>query len=133
MAKGLAMDESAVKGMIKKFDKQDILDAASFHGDIGEQKGLDKLAAEEQSLVRSNQAELIELGDKYRLKFGMKFLISAAGKSGSQLLSSLKERLHNSEEQEIEHAKEALLEITLKRMHQHPVNSLFSDIEKARA
>ncbi|RYG44256.1 MAG: OHCU decarboxylase, partial [Chitinophagaceae bacterium] len=48
----------------------------------------------------------------------MKFLISAVGKSGTELLTALKTRINNSEAQEIEHAKEALLEITLKRMKQ---------------
>lgn len=132
MAKGIATDEAIVARTIRKFDKQDILDAASFHGNIGEKKGLDKMASNEQAKVTSDEAELMKLGNDYIQKFGMKFLISAAGKSGPELLSALKTRLNNSEEEELKNAKEALLEITLKRMKAHPFNSLFNDIESAR-
>lgn len=134
MAKGLAMNESAVKKLIARFEMQDILDAASFHGDIGEgKKNLDNLAKSEQAKVTTDQEELQKLGTSYKEKFGMKFLISAQGKSGSELLSALKERLGNSPETEMKNAKDALTEITLKRMRAHPFNSLYENIEKAFA
>lgn len=132
MAKQIAVDEAVAFKMIHSFSKQDILDAASFHGDIGQsKKTLDKMASFEQSQVHSEVDELKNLGQKYLAKFGMKFLVSAAGKSGPELLAILKERSLNTEEQEIELAKSALWQITQKRMKAHPLNSLFSDIESA--
>lgn len=132
MAKGPLVLESSAEKVIKKFEKKDILDAASFHGDIGEpKKGLDKMAANEQAGVNSLQEELRSLGHEYLNKFGMKFLVSAAGKSGEELLSILKQRMNNPESTELENAKEALWQITIKRMKAHPLNSLFQDLESA--
>src|SRR5690606_17058863 len=49
MAKGLANDFKTAENLISRFTMEDILDAASFHGDIGEgQKTLDKMASSEQ-------------------------------------------------------------------------------------
>ncbi|MCM2348532.1 MAG: serine hydrolase [Bacteriovoracaceae bacterium] len=131
MAKGVATCEKTAEGLIRRFEKKDILEAASFHGDIGNKKNLDKLATHEQAEVKTDQEELITWGEKYLARFGMKFLVSAQGKSGSELLTLLKERFNNTEEQEIENAKEALWLITQKRMRAHPFNSLLSDLDKA--
>lgn len=136
MAKQIAVDESVAFKMISSFEKKDILEAASFHGDIGEhKKTLDKLASGEQAKVLLDdekiRSELREWGFKYLDKFHMKFLVSAAGKTGSDLLAVLKERINNSEEVEIQNAREALWQITQKRMKAHPLNSLYSNLEKA--
>lgn len=132
MAKQIAVDESVAEKNIRSFEKKDILEAAAFHGDIGEnKKNLDKLASSEQSNVVSDQAELQSFGKTYLDKFGMKFLMSAAGKSGSEMLALLKERLNNSEEKELENAKEALWQITQKRMKQHPLNNLKENLDAA--
>lgn len=132
MAKQIAVDEKVADKVIKGFERQDILDAASFHGDIGQsKKTLDKMASAEQGAVNSDQETLSKLGQEYLQMFGMKFLVSAAGKSGPELLSLLKERMNNTLEQEIQNAKNALWEITQKRMKAHPLNSLYGDIEKA--
>jgi malate synthase len=132
MAKGLTTDEKAAESLIKRFEKNDILDAASFHGDIGEnKKGLDKLASREQSNVKTDQNDLKAWGQKYLEKFGMKFLVSAAGKTGPELLTLLKERINNSEDEELHNARTALWEITQKRMRTHPFNNLFEAIEES--
>lgn len=130
MAKQVAVDFDVAKKNILSFDKNDILAAASFHGDIGQKKGLDKMASSEQGKVQSSTDELIRLGEEYKQKFGMKFLISAQGKSGEELLASLKERLNNSEDQEMENARLALWEITEKRMKLHPLNNLMESLKK---
>lgn len=133
MAKQIAVDEAVAEKMIKSFDKNDVLESASFHGDIGEsKKTLDKLASVEQAKVLTDdekvRVELRELGHKYIFKFGMKFLVSAQGKSGKELLTLLQERINNSEEEELKKAKEALWQITMKRMRQHPLNALHENI-----
>lgn len=137
MAHNTAIDAEKAKSLILAFNKADILEAASFHGDIGEsKKTLDKLASSEQAKVFTEdekvKAELLSSGRDYLNKFGMKFLISAKDKSGTELLGALKERSQNSEAKEIENARLALWEITNKRMSAHPINNLFERIEAAR-
>ncbi|MBD64998.1 MAG: hypothetical protein CME62_07305 [Halobacteriovoraceae bacterium] len=122
-------DLDLIKNSIMSFSMSDILSAASFHGDIGQNaKSLDALAKTEQSLISEESQlikdELIELGEKYKQKFGMKFLVSAQGKSASELKEILVARLNSTLEQEVENAKLALYEITKKRVEGHPLNGL---------
>jgi malate synthase len=132
MAKGLAVDEKTAEKMIRGFKMDDILEAASFHGDIGEsRKVLDHMASAEQAKVETDQDELRSFGQQYLQKFGMKYLVSAQGKTGAELLSLLKTRINNSLEVEMDNAKEALWLITQKRLRAHPMNALLNNIEKA--
>jgi malate synthase len=133
LSKNTAVDLKLVESLIMNFNKSGILEAASFHGDIGEsKKTLDKMASSEQSKVfdvdEKVKAELIEQGNVYLTKFGMKFLISAKDKSGSEILTVLKERINNSEAVELGNARKALWEITHKRMSVHPLNNLYDKI-----
>ena len=64
-----------------------MIEAASFHGDIGESsKTLDHHAKSEQQLVTSEESSvknaLKEAAALYLTKFGFKFLVSASGRSG---------------------------------------------------
>ena len=118
----LTIDVKRIESAIMSFSKDQILNSASFHGDIGESpKTLDTQAKNEQKLVSDSQCnlknELIDLGSKYREKFGMKFLISAKGKDVDFLHQALTKRLENSQSQEEDNAKKALFEITQKRLH----------------
>lgn len=133
MANSAATDLSEVVKLISNFSLEEIKSAASFHGDIGqEKKSLDVMAAKEQSGVHKEADQLIILGNQYKQKFGVKFLISAQGKSGQEMLEQLKARLNNSEEQELAHARLALTEITLKRLNQNPVDQVIEKIEDLR-
>jgi malate synthase len=136
MAKNLVLDQTQAENIIKGFSMDDILEAASFHGDIGEaKKTLDKMASQEQALVFNDEdqikKDLARLGTDYRQKFGMKFLISAQGKSGKELLAALQERLQNSQAQELDNARTALWEITKKRFQAHPLNQLQEALQAA--
>lgn len=136
LMKNTAVDLKQVEALIKNFDKKGIIEAASFHGDIGEsKKTLDKMASSEQAKVFNEdekiKTELRELGAQYLSKFGVKFLISAKDKSGSEILSKLKERINNSEVQELANAREALWEITFKRMSAHPLNHVMESLQAA--
>ncbi len=129
MAKNTALDFSEAQKSILAFDKNNILEAAGFHGDIGEGKTtLDAMAALEQSKVLNEEETLKNLlrseGEKYRQKFGMKFLVSAKDKSGSELLALLQARINNSEAEELVNAKEQLWQITYKRMSATPITLL---------
>ena len=114
-------DLSHVEDLFLTMDLNDVKQAARFHGDIGEgKKTLDAVAALEQKLVQSGasstQSQLRELGAQYLTKHGVKFLISAQGKSGQEILLQLQTRLLNNSQQEFANAKEALKEITKKRL-----------------
>lgn len=131
--KNLVVDLDSIEKSILSFTKTEIIEAASFHGDIGEgKKSLDHMATSEQSLVfnteESIKKELQILGKDYHAKFGVKFLISAQDKSGAELLKSLKMRLSHNESQELELARMALFEITKKRIQKYPLNSLRENI-----
>jgi allantoicase/malate synthase len=136
MARNLAIDFDQIKKVIFDFSKSEILEAASFHGDIGEgKKTLDKMATSEQAKVFDEdehvKVTLKELGQKYLNKFGMKFLVSAQGKTGKELLAILEGRINNSELIEIQNAKEALWQITIKRINAHPISNLHEKLDAA--
>lgn len=137
MAKGLAFDITRVHELILNFTKAEIIEAAAFHGNIGEdKKSLDHFAKSEQALVFNEneqiKKQLREIGDVYLKKFGMKFLISAKNKTAQQLLEALNSRLNNTEAQEINNAQEALWEISHKRFNEKPLNNLIEKIEYLR-
>jgi len=121
LAKNISVDLDEAKKIILSFSLDEILESAHFHGDIGEsKKTLDEVASKEQGGVlkenESKRLELKKLGAEYLSKFGFKYLISAQGKTGDDILQNLKQRLGNSQEQEIQNAKAALWEISFKRL-----------------
>ncbi|MBU6152802.1 MAG: serine hydrolase [Bdellovibrionales bacterium] len=133
----LSPDLELAERIVMEFTKNDILDAASFHGDIGENKRtLDELAASEQAGVLLGQEELrrelLAGGQEYLKRFGMKFLVSAQGKSGSEILTKLNERLHNTEEVELQNARLELWRISAKRLVPLGSASLLERIEALR-
>lgn len=134
MAHNTALDLGKAKEIILSFSETEIIEAATFHGNIGEgKKTLDSQAAKEQSLVLSEKDSvkeaLKEFGEKYKQKFGFKFLIAAKGKTGTDLLDALKTRLENSKEEELKNAREALWQISLMRLNEHPFDNLRKKIE----
>lgn len=137
MAKNIVVDLEQAEEIILNLSQDEIIEAAYFHGNIGEgKKTLDAFAKSEQALVfdesETLKNQLQELGDVYLKKFGIKFLISAKNKIGAELLEALKLRLENSLEREIENAQEALWEISLKRFKEKPLNHLLEKIESVR-
>lgn len=103
------------------FMLEEVIEAASFHGDIGEgKKTLDAHAVKEQEKVFAEDEAIKEQlrleGAAYKKKFGVKFLVSAQGKTGAEMLKILRERMNNSAAEELVHARTALWEIALKRM-----------------
>lgn len=135
MAKDFVHDDKKMEKIIMAFDQKAINSAASFHGDIGEnKKNLDKMASGEQAGVEASlQEELCTLGEKYKEKFNMKFLISAKGKSGAFLKEKLEERMNNDLKTELENARTALYEITKKRVDAEPYSDLKKKIEALKA
>lgn len=137
MAKNLALNLEQAEEIILNFSKSEIIEAAQFHGNIGEgKKTLDNFAKSEQALVFNEsedlKSKLQRTGEAYLKKFGMKFLISAKNKSGDELLEALTGRIENPEKNEIENAQLALWEISLKRFKEMPINSLVEKIESIR-
>ncbi len=137
MAKNPFLDFNRAEFLIRSFDLNEVLEAASFHGDIGQSKvGLDTQAALEQKAVLSDteeiRVELQTIGQEYLKKHGFKFLVSAKDKSGSELLEILKSRLPRATEVELSEAREALWQITKKRLAVSPLDNVSEAIEKAR-
>lgn len=128
-AKNLIPDYDSMEQQIKFFSLNELLEAMSFHGDIGEhKKTLDAHALSEQQDVHEN-TELQVLAQTYLKNFGFKFLVSAKGKNDQELLAILKNRIGNSKETEIEIAKDQLWTITKKRAVQGHQNTLKQDIQ----
>lgn len=126
-------DLEEIRTVILNLSEDDVLEAAGYHGNIGEgSQTLDAMAKAEQAGVSSSREELLRMGALYKEKFGIKFLISAKGKSGPEMLAALEERMNNSRETEWQHARQALFEITKKRIDSHPFNHLFQEIQEAR-
>jgi malate synthase/allantoicase/CubicO group peptidase (beta-lactamase class C family) len=133
MASSPVLDVARAECLVKSFSVDEIIEAAGFHGDIGEApKTLDAMARSEQELATKDEAklqdELRNLTSKYCDKFGFKFLISAKGKTAGELLAGLKGRFSNSRDEEINNAKEALWEITKKRLAASPLDRVLSEI-----
>ena len=121
MAERAVEDLDFARELVMNFSLDEILSAASFHGDIGDSKKvLDPRAAGEQSLVLreedATKRELRELGAAYLKKFGFKFLISAQGKRAGEIRSELVRRTNGTREQEMQNARIALWEISRKRL-----------------
>ena len=114
--------------LIRQFKLSEVNEAAAFHGNIGEgRRTLDKNAQGEQSAVLAEadsiRQELLDLGAKYRKKFGFKFLISAQGKSSAELLGALNSRMKNQRSRELRAAADALSEIAIKRLRKVETSS----------
>lgn len=120
LAQNPILDEAQVHATIQALQSEEWQAAADFHGDIGQKKGLDPHAQSEQAQVsekdRETREQLAEWGARYRQKFGFKFLVSAQGKSGPEMLAILQTRFAKGPSQEVENAKTALAEIACKRL-----------------
>jgi malate synthase len=124
MARSISIDFTAAEAIFKTFTKDEIITAATFHGDIGQKANtLDPQALTEQALVIADdqavKSQLVEFGNQYIKKFGFKFLVSAKEKSGLEILNLLKMRLTNSLDEEIKNAQMALWEISRLRILEH--------------
>ncbi|MBM4291670.1 MAG: hypothetical protein FJ138_09660 [Deltaproteobacteria bacterium] len=120
-----AWDEGAMRAAVMGFSKDEVIEAASFHGDIGQpRRGLDAHAAAEQARVFEEQRETLDalaaLGAEYRARYGFKFLVSARGRGGAELLAALRARLGRPEGEELRAAREALWEIAATRLRLTP-------------
>ena len=129
MADDCVFDLAHAERVIGSFSLDEIREAASFHGDIGAAKStLDHLASAEQALVIEAdvvvQQQLLALGQQYAATFGIKFLVSAQGKTSKELHEILSARLKRSPSEEVAAAKEALWQIARKRLLADPLDHL---------
>lgn len=140
-ASGLARrplgDLAAGRALVLSFSVEEIIEAASFHGNIGESpRTLDERARGEQKLVSDGEAatrqRLVELGARYLQTFGFKFLVSARGKPPAELLTLLQARLENPRTVEIENAKEALWQIAQARIAAEPPDDVATELDALR-
>ena len=108
--------------------KPDYLEAFSHHPQIG--ADLAKLrqkfantaswsSQEQQSVQAASEATLVALRDgnvQYLARYGFIFIVCATGKSADEMLSLLRERLHNTVEQELALAAREQANITRLRL-----------------
>jgi OHCU decarboxylase len=106
---------------------QDWLEAFHSHPKIGEKKAAAntalearKWSAQEQSGVENSAADtlnvLAELNRAYEEKFGFIFIVCATGKSSTEMLSILRERLENGPDEELRNAAAEQAKITELRL-----------------
>lgn len=108
-------------------EEHDWLQAFSHHPKIGDLSSLKlkfpgtaSLAGEEQSGVSNAANETIELlaslNKEYENKFGFIFIICATGKSASEMVASIKQRITNDVATELQNAAEEQNNITKLRL-----------------
>lgn len=94
----------------------DGLEAFSHHPRIGDRPAMHKEQAGVVNATTSTLEELATLNVRYEEKFGYIFIVCATGKSATELLSLLKERMNNSSAAEIKIAMAEQGKITLLRL-----------------
>lgn len=102
--------------------REDWLQAFAAHSRIGEQSK-NRWSRQEQSNVAAAApsiiAELAKANQAYEAKFGYTFIVCAAGRSASELLAMLRQRLNNDAAVEIHNAAEQqrlILHLRLRKM-----------------
>lgn len=107
--------------------KPDWLEAFSAHPKIGDNNSLKKKyqntvnwSQEEQSGIQtapeSTLEELKKYNDQYENKFGYIFIVCATGKTASEMLTMIKERIENDDESELRNAAREQSTITRIRL-----------------
>ncbi|MGI9544440.1 MAG: 2-oxo-4-hydroxy-4-carboxy-5-ureidoimidazoline decarboxylase [Cyclobacteriaceae bacterium] len=107
---------------------KDWLEAFGHHPKIGDTKSLGKKFAnteawskdEQKSVEVANESilkNLVLLNEQYEKKFGYIFIVCATGKSASEILSLLKQRLTNSPKEELKIAMGEQNKITKLRLN----------------
>ncbi len=135
LAQKITLDLNEAEHLVQHFTLEQINEAARFHGDIGEsKKTLDTTASAEQALVLKEGQELKDklktLGAQYLQKFGFKYLVSAQGRTGPDLLQDLTARLSNTRETELNHARQALWQISKKRIESQQTSELIDKLDQ---
>ena len=110
--------------------ENDWKESFTHHPRIGDAKSLvKKYAGQEQSGVKSANSEIIEALEKgnsdYENKFGFIFIICATGKSATEMLRLLQDRLKNDVQEELNIAMGEQHKITLLRFKKLLINARF--------
>jgi len=99
--------------------KGDWMEAFEAHPRIGDKSAKGTAKDEQKGIEKASPAVLAELetlNKQYEEKFGFVFLISAAGKSGDEMLAALKKRLGNEQSAEMANAAKEQTKITRSRL-----------------
>jgi len=120
------LSEAAIN-LFRNCSKDDWLEAFTHHPKLGDRKNIEKKfaatsnwAGEEQSGTNdASKSVLLELEQAnldYENKFGFTFILCATGKSATFMLDSLKIRLTNTKDEELQIAMEEQNKITKLRL-----------------
>lgn len=126
---GNMLAERAATIWYNECDEKDWLESFSHHPKIGDKKSLaEKFAGKEQAGVASASEDIIEAlarsNADYEKKFGFIFIVCASGKSASEMLQLLNDRLNNERNSELRIAMGEQHKITLIRFVK-----LFEDLQ----
>jgi 5-hydroxyisourate hydrolase/2-oxo-4-hydroxy-4-carboxy-5-ureidoimidazoline decarboxylase len=125
-ASATALLDAATENWYKQCGESDWKEAFTHHPRIGDLDQLEKkfastkdLAGKEQSGVAGNDKEtlkqLLECNNSYEKKYGYIFIVHATGKTGSEMLDLLRDRLENRITDEIHIAMGEQQKITVTR------------------
>lgn len=112
-SQAVALD--AVASVFQTLAWPDVLEAMNGHPRIGDRVS-GQSAAEQSGVADNSRAALAAGNAAYEERFGHVFLICAAGRSGTQMLAALEQRLRNDEMSERLVATRELRDITALRV-----------------
>ena len=121
--------EKSTEAWYIECDAKDWIESFTSHPKIGDKKSLtEKFAGREQAGVASATEDIIGLlaksNDEYEKKFGFIFIVCATGKSATEMLQLLTQRLSNDKDEELRIAMGEQHKIILIRF-----GKLFEDFE----
>jgi 2-oxo-4-hydroxy-4-carboxy-5-ureidoimidazoline decarboxylase len=119
--------EEAAEEKWYECNEEDWKEAFDHHPKIGDMDSLKQKFTAIKTWAEGEQAgfattseevlkEMQESNDQYQKKFGFIYIVSATGKTATKLLSTIKDRLNNSAENEIKIAAEEQNKITQLRL-----------------
>jgi len=119
---GTSQVVAAAAATLDRLDRDDWLEAFAAHPRIGERTG-SPLSAREQGGAAGSSPEVLEGlregNARYEERFGIPFIVRAAGRSGEEMLATLRDRLTNEPGDELAVAageQRRIAELRLRRM-----------------
>jgi allantoicase len=107
--------EQSADQIWKRATREEVLDAFAAHPKIGDYKGSDEQSGV-STAAPAALGELSQLNRDYEERFGYIYIVCATGKSADELLTLLRQRLHNGPAEELAIAQEQQRLITQLRL-----------------
>lgn len=115
---GMENPLGSMRALLAQLPERERVELLNAHPRIGEQGSLSPLSAAEQSNAETTPevlAELQRLNKAYEEKFGFRFVVFVKGRSKSQILDVLRERIRRSRSEEMATGLDELVAIAQDR------------------